>query len=358
MQRSNTAISLLIIILSCFFWGANAQVRPDAETEYLRIRTMAFDGSYSEATAELRKLLKIYPSYGDARILLGRVLAWQKEYEQALAEIDTVLLSDPGNGDALGARNDIINWSSKKSRAGTDIRTGYFVDSFSKPYNRFWQVFKAGAGHLFNWGQASAGINYGTIRTGETAGGNNEDLQFEAEAWPKLTAENYAYFAYAYSPGNWFPRHRGALEIWQVMPKGWSVSAGINYFHFERDDFIASMSLEKYLGKYWFSAKGYLFFKVNGPTGSFYFNSRRYLNDSDYIQLTLGTGTAPDEPFDVQTDMMRLSANSIRLAYYGSVAPKLVIRIGAGYSREEYAENAWRDRFEGTISFIHAIGMK
>jgi len=319
---------------------------------------MAFDGSYSEATTELRRLLKIYPSYGDARILLSRVLAWQKEYEQALAVIDTLLLTSSDNGDALEARKDILKWSSKKSHAANDIRVGYYFDSFSRPYNRFWQVFKAGAEHLFNWGQTSAGINYGIIRTGDTPVVKDADLQFEAEAWPRFTADNYAYAAYAYSPGNWFPRHRGALEIWQVMPKGWAVSAGINYFHFDRDDFIASLSLEKYLGKYWFSGKGYLFFKENGPTSSFYFNSRRYFNDSDYLQLTLGTGTAPDEPFDVQTDLMRLSANSIRLAYYGSVTPNLMMRIGAGYSREEYAENTWRNRFEGAVSLIQAIRMK
>jgi YaiO family outer membrane protein len=348
----------LTISFFCFSPELCAQERAGAEAEYLRIKDMAFKGDYQQATMEARKLLKEYPSYGDARVLLGRILAWQKEYDQALAVIDTLLLNDPDNADALEARKDISQWSKGNTPVATDVRAGYSFDSFNDPYNRFWQVFSAGAGHRFKWGTASAGINAGNLRIGEPDNVNDTELQFEAEAWPGLTSENYAYLSYAYSPGHWFPRHRAAAEIWQVMPEGWAVSAGLKYYRFDRNDFIASLSVEKYAGKFWLSAKGYLYFKEDNPTSSFYFNIRKYFNETEYLQLTLGTGTAPDEPFDIQTDLMRLSANSIRLAYYFSMSPKLMIRTGAGYSREEYAEDTWRNRFEGNISFIYAIKMK
>ena len=98
--------------------------------------------------------------------------------------------------------------------------------------------------------------------------------------------------------------------------------------------------------------------KDNGPTTSFYLNVRRYFNDFDYLQLTLGTGTAPDEPFDIQSNLMRLSANSVRLLYNVGITNKLCLRVGAGYSREEYEESLWRDRFEANIGLIYAIKMK
>jgi hypothetical protein len=72
----------------------------------------------------------------------------------------------------------------------------------------------------------------------------------------------------------------------------------------------------------------------------------------------LGTGTAPDEPFDLQTNLMRFRANSIRLAYNVSLTPKLVMRLNGGYSREEYADAIWRNRFEGGINLTYAIKMK
>jgi hypothetical protein len=71
------------------------------ETEFLRIRTMAFDGNYADAAAAARKLVNAFPSYGDARILLGRILAWQKDYKQAAAVIDTLLKTELDNADAL-----------------------------------------------------------------------------------------------------------------------------------------------------------------------------------------------------------------------------------------------------------------
>src|SRR5664280_767046 len=81
------------------------------ESEYLRVKTIAFDGDYATAAAAARKLVNMYPSYGDARILLGRILAWQKDYINAGAVIDTLLLKEPDNEDALSARRNILMWS-------------------------------------------------------------------------------------------------------------------------------------------------------------------------------------------------------------------------------------------------------
>jgi len=337
---------------------AQSQNTTDPESEYQRIRTTAFSGDLATASADARKLVNAFPSYGDARILLGRILAWQKDYKNAGAVIDTLLLTEPANADALAARKDISLWSRENSPVATDVRAGYFFDSFSEPYSRYWQIFSAGAGHKFKWGEANAGINAGNLISNETSLSSATELQLQIEAYPKLTNKNYAYIAYAYSPGSYFPRHRAAMEIWQVLPAGWAASAGLNYYYFNRNIFIAVASAEKYIGKFWFSLKGFLYFKDEGAVTSFNLNLRRYFTDRDYLQLTLGTGTAPDEPFDIQSSLMRLKANSLRLAYNVSVSPKLVMRLNAGYSREEYSGATWRNRFEGGVNFIYAIKMK
>ncbi len=352
---------LLIILISAKIFISVpllSQEIADPEAEYARVRALAFDGKYDIASADARRLVNSYPSYGDARILLGRILAWQNDFANAAAVIDTLLMTEPNNADALSAKRDILLWSKEKSPVSTAIRTGYSFDTFSMPYNRYWQVFNAGAEHRFNWGLAAAGINIGNAIIGEPIPDNATEWQLELEAYPKLSNKNYAYLAYAFSPGVYFPGHRAALEIWQVLPAGWAVSAGMNYFYFDRNIFIALASVEKYLGKYWLSLRGYFYFKDNGVTTSEYLNIRRYFNDVNYLQLTLGAGTAPDEPFDVQTDLMRLSAYSIRAAWNVSLTPKLMMKVGAGYSYEEYQENVWRNRFEGNINFIYAIKMK
>ena len=362
MRRLFHLSLILFITAGCFApLTVMSQSITDPEAEYALIRSMASSGNYTEAETGVRNLVKQYPGYGDARILLGRILAWQKEYEEAEAVIDTLLLSEPDNRDALGALNDIRRWSREaalQESPPTDIRAGYLFDTYKTPYDRFWQVFNAGAGHRFRWGTVVAGINAGNIILGEPVNINATDLQYSAEAWPQFTKNNYAYLAYAYSPGTYFPRHRAALEVWQTLPAGWAASAGVNYYHFAGDVYIGSLSLEKYLGNYWFSAKGYFYFKDIGVTTSFYLNARRYFNKSDYLQLTLGTGTAPDEPFDILTDLERQSASSVRISYFDRLSPLWAVRVGAGFSYEEYADGLHRRRYEGGIGFIYSVRLK
>lgn len=337
---------------------AFSQEIPDPEAEYARIRAEAFEGKYDTAATDARKLIKSFPSYGDARILLGRILAWQKDYADAAAVIDTLLMTEPANQDALSAKSDIIRWSKENRLESTGIRTGYLFDTFREPFERFWQIFSAGAEHRFNWGLAAADLNIGNAVIGEPIPDNATEWQLEGEAYPKLSGKNYAYLDYAFSPGVYFPRHRAAIEVWQVLPAGWAVSAGMNYYYFNRNIFIALASVEKYLGRYWLSLKGFLYFKEHGLTTSEYFTARRYFNDVNYLQLTLGAGTAPDEPWDIQTDLMRLHAYSARVMYNVSLAPRLIMKIGTGYSYEEFSENIWRNRFEGNLNFTYAIKTK
>ena len=129
----------------------------------------------------------------------------------------------------------------------------------------------------------------------------------------------------------------------------------MQYYYFDRNVFIASLSGEKYYKSYWFSSKVYFYFKDQGVTTSLYLTARKYFNDINWLQLTTGFGTAPDEPFDVQMDLQRMSAASFRLVYFRSVTDDLFIRIGTGYSREEYAESSRRNRFEGSINLIYVL---
>ena len=90
-------VTLLILngILNLF--PVFSQEISDPESEYRRIRAIAFEGDYTTAAAAARKLVNAWPSYGDARILLGRILSWQKDFKQAAAVIDTLLATDPDN---------------------------------------------------------------------------------------------------------------------------------------------------------------------------------------------------------------------------------------------------------------------
>jgi YaiO family outer membrane protein len=353
------SIIIVLVVLMITGGGLSSQTIQNPEEEYARIRSMAFSGKFADAETSAWNLVKQYPEYGDARVLLGRIIAWQGNYDEAASVIDTLLLNDPGNEDAAEALRDIRRWSrdrSQQNTPSTDIRAGYFLDTYSQPHDRLWQVFSLGAGHRFSWGSAVATAGLGHVILGAPADVSDNDLQFGIEAWPDITRNNYAYVAYAFSPGPWFPKHRAALELWQTLPAGFAVSAGMNYYYFDRNLFIGTFSLEKYLGDYWFSVRGYFPFKDIGVTPSVYLTIRCYMGTTDYLQLTAGTGSAPDEPFDVMTAIERQYATSVRLSYFNQINSYWSFRVGAGYSYEKYAEEGYRNRFEGNLTLIRGIG--
>ena len=137
-------------------------------------------------------------------------------------------MSEPANADALSAKRDILQWSKEKSPVSTAVRTGYSFDTFTKPYNRYWQVFNAGMLNTIltgDWQQPELISVMPLLVSQFLITLLNGSLKFEA--YPKLSGKNYAYLAYAFSPGAYFPGHRAAVEIWQVLPAGWAASAGV-----------------------------------------------------------------------------------------------------------------------------------
>src|SRR5665647_658336 len=62
----------LVMMMTC--GGLLSQTITNPEEEYSRIRTLALSGDYTQAEPAARNLVKQFPGYGDARILLGRII--------------------------------------------------------------------------------------------------------------------------------------------------------------------------------------------------------------------------------------------------------------------------------------------
>ena len=271
---------LLVVSVSLLLnFPIYSQTITDPEIEYSRIRSLAYDGKLLEAETAAVELLDSFPAYGDAWILLARIYGWQQKYDPAIIILDSLIKNEPDNSDALEARIDLALWSGdnslavemadsilasdstnsiileKRNRAlaaqeandtsgitlvqtedsleyvtpgkiktndlehtgKTDLRAGYYFDTFTKPYNRFWQVFQAGASRLFPFGRVLAGVNVGNLHADTDPVTRATELQFEAEAYPKISQSDYAWLAYAYSPGNYFPNHRICAEYWHTF---------------------------------------------------------------------------------------------------------------------------------------------
>jgi YaiO family outer membrane protein len=395
------------LIFQTSFSQEQVDTYENPEEGFSAMRTAANAGEYANAKQIGLLLLAENPEYSDVSIYLARVYGWEKLYDSAYVLIEEVIAENPELPDAYIAYVDICywenNWEKLKSVSdealkvtnSDDIRAKYALalyhsgedqqarsqadsvivnepehllandvlqllmlesdgpelfgfysfDYFQKPYVRRWHMLTAGGVYPFSFGKLIPYINAGT-QVNEESFSKSSDIQFNLESYFILSEKNYMLAGYGISPGKFFPSHTALLEVWQVLPAGFAISAGARYFYWDSHFLYWSLGLEKYLGSYWFALKNYIFFKDYGVSTSHYLTARKYLSSrNDFISLTLGYGTAPDEPVVVISDLDRLNAASVRVELSKQVHSSIRLNISAGYSYEEYMDRNYRNRF-------------
>jgi YaiO family outer membrane protein len=377
------SILLVIFILPIFAPCSSAQVIPDnPEVAFDTIRAVAFDGRLEDAEVMARQLVKNNPGYGDAVVLLARIIAWQERYNTAIEMLDSLLIEQPGHEDAINARKTIYEWlqssavedsltadqdvlqgSDDELRTETgndttanppDIHLGYYFDTFNEPYFRFWQIYSVGVEYKTGIGPLLWTFSFGNRNTDIHEETDKSSIQLQGEFWPKISKRTYAWFVYAYSPFPYFPEHRAVAQFWHNLNKGWVLSAGASYYYFDRNILIPTVAVEKYVSNYWFAAQTYIHLKEAGTTSSVFLKARGYFNDIEYIQLTAGAGTAPDEPWDIAADLDRQEAIAFKLTVNKKISDRFIVKCSAGYSHEEYINGQRRNRYEAFIKLIYS----
>lgn len=375
---------LPFILLAIFMVQLAGQDIPDTlpspEEEFEIMKSYAAEKHYPEAKALGKKILESLPAYDDVSLYMARIYGWESNYDSAYAVIDSVLARSPELMEAYEILVDLAYWENDwakmeeyaaraleldpdseafqakyllaKNRPGSDREVAelfvlYTYDHFRFPYRRNWHMLTVG-GNI----PVKPGTLIPYVNGGYHPGLDNpsSDIQLNLDAYFHLGKRNYAMAGYGISPGgvvNFLPQHRAALEIWQVLPKGFGLSAGLRYFYWDRHFTFLTLSGEKYAGNYWFAFRSYLFYKEYGISGSYYLSARRYFeNKYNHVTLTLGYGTAPDEPLLVVSDLDRLKALSARIEFSRQVSQNLRMSLMTGYAYEAYAEMLYRNRLD------------
>jgi YaiO family outer membrane protein len=389
MRKLYFLIALFICSLIQLY-AQESQQTADPEEEFARMRELAVNGDYTGAKQIGYDLLETYETYHDVALYLARIHGWESNFDSAYMLLDRVMLMSPELYEAYSTCVDLAYWENNLEKldecaarateiepdsAGafddymlalqqsapqplqTQIFGIYSYDHFAQPYVRNWHMLTVGAEIPVKSTTLIPSVNAGYQAS--TNNNPSSDLQFNLDAYITIGRLNYALLAYGFSPDgeiDYFPGHRAAAELWQALPKGFGLSAGVRFFYWDEDFTFLTFSLEKYAGKFWFSFRNYLFFKEPGVTGSYYLTTRRYFDSRyDFISLTLGYGTAPDEPIDIVTDLERLNAASARFEFSKKVSQGIRLMGMVGYSYEEYFEQEYRNRYDFRLGAYFAI---
>jgi YaiO family outer membrane protein len=358
------------------------------EEGFALMRQYASEREYGTAKQIGYKLLEENEAYHDVALYLARIHGWEASYDSAYRVLDQVIVQAPELFEAYQTCVDLAYWENNwekmeecadravelepdsvaifdryrlaqyegSQQLWPELFMHYSYDHFSQPYVRNWHMLTLG-GKI----PVKPGTLVPYLNAGYHAGGYkpSTDIQLNLDAYLTIGQKNYALLGYGFSPNgaiNYLPLHRAAAEIWQVLPKGFGLSAGLRYFYWEQHFTFLTFSAEKYAGNYWFSLRNYLFFKDYGASTSWYLSARRYFDSRfNYINLTLGYGAAPDEPVVVLTDLERLNAISGRIELSKQVSPWWRIVGIAGYAYEEYFDQEYRHRFDLRIGCYFRI---
>jgi YaiO family outer membrane protein len=380
--------SVLFIALICS-QSLFAQSELSADDLFQQARSAAFDKKdYTLATELSKKALIISPEYADIRIFLGRVYTWWNKADSARACFNEVLSKQPDNEDASAAYADLEYWNKNPSKALSLCEEGlafhpqskvlmlkkakslvdlkrfkeandvldellkndsqnaevralskkikedaskntigltYDFVNFDKQFPDPWHIIGLDYSRSTAMGPFTGRLNYANrFKTNA--------VQFEADAYPKISKTFYSYINAGISDKSGvFPQYRAGFSLYANLPESFEAEMGFRYLHFNDATWIYTGSLGKYFKNYWFNFKTYITPANQSVFNSYILTARYYYKKTDYFGLGLGTGISPDE----RSNNVQL-ANSYQLKSY---------RISADYRNTFYHSNVLLVRF-------------
>ena len=173
-------------------------------------------------------------------------------------------------------------------------------------------------------------------------------LQLEAEAYPALSKKIYTYINAGYSKDVLlFPKYRAGFSLYVTLPAAFEIEGGVRLLHFSTSTFIYTASVGKYYKKFWFNLGTFLTPESNNLLQSYFFKTRYYLNDKDYLMLTLGTGISPDDSknnIQLNTNA-KLKSQKLEFAFRNTFRKKNVFLFNAGFMSQEYEYKKWTNQY-------------
>ncbi len=385
-----------------------AQDTLNSDELFVNARTAAFEEEdYPKAIRITKQALEISPDYADIRIFLGRLYTWTDEVELARKEFDRVMEKDSGYEDAHLAYGYLEYWNDNPEKALVVIEPGIeknpdskgllmlkaeilndlerFADAnktleellvfhpnysearafsqkikdlssknqigvsydfvrFDKRFDDPWHLASLSYGRQTSIGSITGRLNYANRFT-------NNGVQFEVDAYPKISETFYAYVNGGISDNEGiFPRYRAGFSLYANLPKAFEADTGFRYLSFGSSTWIYTASIGKYYSNYWFNLRTYLTPSNNSLSKSLTLSIRYYLAGADdYLSFGIGTGLSPDRPennilfnqdnLTGNSNPYDLKSNFISLGYRKSIRETNVFSIKVGIENQEYAQN-------------------
>jgi len=403
------SIFFLLTLINCNSLFAQQQLSSDEL--FQQARTAAFDKkNYPLATELSKKALIISPDYSDIRIFLGRVYTWWNKTDSGRECFKEVLDLEPGNEDAASAYADLEYWNDnpseallicengltfhpqskvlllkraknlielkrykdandglagllkidpknaearsllekiKDQRAKNKIGISYDLATFDKQFDDPWHIVSLDYSRNTKAGSFIGRVNYANrFKTNA--------LQFEADAYPRISKTFYSYVNVGISDKSGvFPQYRSGFSLYANLPKSFEAEAGLRYLYFSDATWIYTSSIGKYFKNYWFNFRTYITPATESVSNSYTFTTRYYFKETNYFGVALGTGISPDETANnIQlANLYKLKSYKVSADYRNTFGTLNTILLGFSILQQEYLPKVTGNEFLFSVGY-------
>ena len=400
-MRKLITFSLLALFLNPILVIGQENIRDKTSDELFQMaRTLAFDGQKDSARVLLNIALEKSPTYADIKIFLARTHAWDGQRVTSITLLKEVLTLDNNNEEALDALTDVLGWDDKideqltyldkalksypnninflnkkasvlidrdqdeeasillnqalKLEPGNEkslslrstlssksiknfVNVNYNTDIFSDVFDQA-NFGSVSIGRFSKLGTYQFRANY--ANRFDTSG-----YQLEADFYPSLTKNIYAYANYGYSDRALFPTHRAGLEFYFSLPKSLEASIGGRYLYFSKSSHVRIFTgtVGWYFKNYWLSGRVFITpNEVQSYSRSGIVKLRRYFSNADtYVGLTLGYGYSPDirsfqSDADLGSSISFLNSRKVLVEIQKRFGLRYLATLNVQYAQQEF----------------------
>ncbi|MDR1172797.1 MAG: YaiO family outer membrane beta-barrel protein, partial [Bacteroidales bacterium] len=177
-------------------------------------------------------------------------------------------------------------------------------------------------------------------------------FQYELEAYQQLFPTNYLYLDYAYSRNDFFPEHRGAIEFFQRLPKGFEASLGMRFLYWTDPAWIYTGSISWLYNKNYLSFRPFFTYQNSRWIDSYNLTYRRYFTEKDdYVYAMAGYGNYSDDFIHLNPNPGSSYRIQVGVLKFVTVCWFFLASVGYVY------DDGYRDHFQASAGVRYYFNM-
>lgn len=298
----------------------------------------------AKAIALVDKGLSYHATSQDLLLLKTKIAYSSNDYQNAEKTVNTLLKLNPKNSEARALAKNIQEYTAKNA-----IGLNYNFVHFDKQFEDNWHI----VGLSYKRATPIGSVIFRTNYANKFA---DDGVQFEVEAYPRLSKMFYLYVAGGYSNNvGIFPKYRTGVSLYANLPHSFEGEIGYRQLHFSDNIWMYTASVGKYYQNFWFNLKTYLTPSEENISQSYAGTVRYYTKGAnDYLGFLIGTGISPEENRNNLLDqsIYKLKTFKVGAEYNFSINRTNLFSLSSTYYNQEFRPNEKGNQIDITVGYI------